>query len=69
MWRMQRPGGLASHLVIEPQESGVLAAWFVNDRPQGLRSFDDVGGAIRFSDRMQHQNWAVGWRLVEDPLA
>jgi hypothetical protein len=66
MWRMQRSGGLASHLVIAPRQNGALAAWFLNGRPQGLRAFDDVGGAIQFSDRMQHQNWAVGWRLVSE---
>ena len=66
MWRMERPGGLASHLVIASQPNGALAAWFLNGRPQGLRAFDDVGGAIQFSDRMQHQNWSVGWRLAPD---
>ena len=69
MWRMERPGGLASHLVITPRPSCTFAAWFLNGQPQGLRRFADVDEAIQFSDRMQHQNWAVGWRLVDDPLA
>jgi hypothetical protein len=66
MWRMERAGGLASHLVIAPRPHGALAAWFLNGRPQGLRAFDDVGCAIQFSDRMQHQNWSIGWRLVNE---
>lgn len=66
MWRMERTGGLASHFVIAPGRAGVLAAWFLNGRQQGMRAFTDVGRAIRFSEQMQHQNWAVGWRLVSD---
>jgi hypothetical protein len=69
MWRMQRPDGLASHFVIAPNETGALAAWFLNGRQQGMRTFTDLGRAIQFSERMQYQNWAVGWRLVDDSPA
>ncbi len=66
MWRMRRADGLFSHLLVGCQESGAWAAWFLNDRPLGLRDFGDVGSAIRFSEQMQAQNWSVGWRLVDD---
>ena len=48
---------------------GALAAWFLNGHQQGMRAFSDVGRAIQFSERMQYQNWAVGWRLVDDSAA
>jgi hypothetical protein len=66
MWRMQRAGGLSSHLAIVPKRHGTVAAWFLNGHAQGARHFDDVRLAIQFSERMQFQNWAVGWRLVPD---
>jgi hypothetical protein len=40
--------------------------WFVNDRPLGIRDFEDWESAIRWSDRLQAQNWTVGWRLITD---
>jgi len=40
--------------------------WFMNDRPLGRRDFEDWESAIRWSDRMRAQNWAVGWRLDRD---
>jgi hypothetical protein len=39
--------------------------WFVNDRPLGVRDFDDCESAIRWSDRLKAQNWSVGWRLTD----
>ncbi|MDH4062823.1 MAG: hypothetical protein OEW19_00375 [Acidobacteriota bacterium] len=63
---MHRAGGLASHLVIARETHRALVAWFLNGHPQGVREFEDVGRAIQFSERMQFQNWAVGWRLVAD---
>jgi hypothetical protein len=66
MWRMERADGLAAHLVLGQTAHNVWAAWFVNNRPIGMREFDDVGSAIQFSDSMQAQNWSVGWRVVQD---
>ena len=66
MWRMRRGNGLLAHLVLGCEGQGAWAAWFLNDRPIGLRDFSDVGSAIRFSESMQAQNWAVGWRLIGD---
>jgi hypothetical protein len=43
-----------------------VVVWFINDRPLGYRDFDDWTAALRWSDQMQAQNWAVGWRLVMD---
>jgi hypothetical protein len=37
--------------------------WFLNDRPLGYRDFGDWTSALRWSEQMQAQNWAVGWRL------
>jgi hypothetical protein len=66
MWRMQRANGMASHAVIGPQADGAVLVWFVNGRPLGYREFGDCVSALRWSDQLQAQNWAVGWRLVSD---
>ena len=66
MWRMRRADGLRSHAIIGPRADGAVVVWFVNDRPLGYRDFDDWTSALRWSDQMQAQNFAVGWRLVPD---
>ena len=63
MWRMQRAGGLSSHAVIGPGSEGPVVVWFINGRPLGYRAFADLISALRWSDQMQAQNWAAGWRL------
>ncbi len=64
MWRMRRAGGLVSHAVLDPRAN--LLVWFVNDRPLGCRDFSDISSALRWSDQLQAQNWATGWRLAPD---
>jgi hypothetical protein len=66
MWRMQRADGLLSHAVIGPGSDGAVVAWFINDRPLGYRAFGDWTSALRWSDQLQAQNWAVGWRLAAE---
>ncbi len=66
MWRMQRADGLLSHAVIGPRSDGAVVVWFINDRPLGYRDFGDWTSALRWSDQMQAQNWAVGWRLAAE---
>ncbi|MGE0363286.1 MAG: hypothetical protein AB7R67_21420 [Vicinamibacterales bacterium] len=66
MWRMMRTDGQTAHAVIDPSSSGAAVIWFVNDRPMGIRDFEDWSGALRWSDQLQTQNWATGWRLVPD---
>ena len=66
MWRMQRADGLACHAVIGPRSEGAVVVWFINGRPLGSREFGDWTRAIRWSDQMQAQNWAVGWRLESE---
>jgi hypothetical protein len=66
MWRMERPDGRSAHLVVGQTGTDIWVAWFLGNRAIGMRDFGDLGSAIRFSDSMQAQNWAVGWRLVED---
>ena len=66
LWRMQRPGGSLCHTVIRPRSNSALVVWFINGRPLGYRDFGDWTGAVRWSDQMRAQNWAVGWRLVSD---
>ena len=66
MWRMQRADGMASHAVIGPHTDGAVLVWFVNGRPLGYREFGDCVSALRWSDQLQAQNWAVGWRLVPE---
>jgi hypothetical protein len=63
MWRMQREDQ-SSHAVITPHPDGTfLFMWFINGRPLGYRHCHDWTGAIRWSEQMLSQNWAVGWRL------
>ncbi|MGE3844886.1 MAG: hypothetical protein AB7I50_25255 [Vicinamibacterales bacterium] len=63
MWRMTRPNGLRAHLVIGREGRRYWAAWFLNATILGIRDFSELGPAIDFSDRMQFQNWSIGWRL------
>ena len=66
MWRMRRAGGQSSHAIIGPRLNGVAVMWFVNGHPVGLRDFDDCIGALRWSEQIQAQNWAAGWRLASE---
>jgi hypothetical protein len=66
MWRMRRADGQSSHAVIDARLSGVAVIWFVNGHPLGLRDFDDWTSALRWSEQMQAQNWAAGWRLASE---
>lgn len=67
MWRMQRPGGLTSHLVLGREKTKAFwGVWFLNQTPLGIRDFDDLDTAVKWADRMQAQNWATGWRLVPE---
>ena len=65
MWRMQR-ADLASHAVIGPGPEGAVVVWFLNGRALGYRDFGDWASALRWSDLLQAQNWAAGWRLASD---
>ena len=66
MWRMRRHDGLISHALRGPHAGGATLVWFLNDRPLGYREFADWTRALRWSDQLQAQNWAVGWRLVSE---
>ena len=66
MWRMRRADGLLSHVVIGPRSDGAVVVWFINDRPMGYRAFADWTSALRWTDQMQAQNWAVGWRVASE---
>ena len=66
MWRMRRTDGRSCHAVIAPRSDGAVVVWFIDDRPLGYRAFDDWTGALRWSDQMQAQNWAVGWRRLSE---
>jgi hypothetical protein len=63
---MQRADGRLAHAVIGPRPDGTVVVWFIDDRPLGYRDCGDWGSAIRWSDQMQAQNWAVGWRLAAE---
>ena len=66
MWRMQRADGQSSHAVIDLRWDGAVVVWFINDRQLGHRVFGDWTSAIRWSDQLRAQNWAVGWRLASE---
>jgi hypothetical protein len=65
MWRMQRAHSFC-HAVIAPRRDGALFVWFLNNRPLGHRDFADWTDALRWSEQLQAQNWAAGWRLVDE---
>ncbi len=66
IWRMHRGEHMSSHAVITPTVDGAIVMWFVNSRLVGRRDFDDWSGAITWSERILHQNWTIGWRLLDD---
>jgi hypothetical protein len=66
LWRMRRGDSLHSHAVIGPKSNRALIVWFVNGTPLGFRDFGDWTSALRWSDQLQAQNWAVGWRVAPD---
>ena len=67
MWRMRRADGLSSYAVIGSRsDGGFVFTWFINDRALGSRHFGELTSALRWSDQMQAQNWAVGWRLESE---
>lgn len=66
MWRMRRTDGLSSHAVIGRHAEQAVVVWFINGRPLGYRAFGDWTSALRWSDQMQAQNWAAGWRLTSE---
>jgi len=66
MWRMRRADGLSSHAMIGPRPDGAVVVWFVNGRPVGYRDFGDLSSALCWSDQLQAQNWAAGWRLATE---
>ena len=63
---MRRADGLLSLAVIGPRADRAIVVWFVNDCPLGFRDFGDWTSALRWSDQLQAQNWAVGWRLAPE---
>jgi hypothetical protein len=65
MWRMRRAGA-SCHAVIAPRSDGALFVWFLNNRPLGHRDFSDWSDALRWSEQLQAQNWAAGWRLLPE---
>jgi hypothetical protein len=66
MWRMRRADGLSSHAVIGPRLDGAVVVWYINGRPLGYKDFEDWASALRWSEQMQAQNWAAGWRVSPD---
>jgi hypothetical protein len=64
MWRMRRSDGLSAHAVIGLLGRGAWVIWFMNGKPVGVRDFDDLTTALQWSERMQFQNWTVGWRDI-----
>jgi hypothetical protein len=61
---MKRGDGSMSHAVIGPRSNGAILVWFLNDRPLGCQDFGDWTSALRRSEQLKAQNWAVGWRLT-----
>ena len=66
LWRMTRADGVHSHAVINPRLNGAVVVWFINGRVLGYRDFGDWTSALHWADRLQAQNWSVGWRPVAD---
>jgi hypothetical protein len=66
MWRMRRGDGMSTHAVIGPESGGARVTWYLNGCAVGARDFSDWAVALEWTDRMQFQNWTVGWRLAEE---
>jgi hypothetical protein len=66
LWRMHRADGMSCYAVIDPRADGADITWFLNGRRLGHRVFSDWTSALQWSDRLQAQNWTVGWRLVPE---
>lgn len=66
MWRMRRGETLTTHAVLRPRGPAAYVTWYVNEHPIGVREFEDWTAALRWSDRMQFQNWTAGWRPVQE---
>jgi len=66
MWRMRREPNLRSHAVIDVCGGAASVTWFLNDQAIGEREFGDWDSALRWSDRLREQNWAVGWRQLSE---
>lgn len=65
---MRRADGRRARAVAEMRPDGtLLVVWFVNDHALGYRDFDDWSQGLRWSEQLQAQNWAAGWRLAPDP--
>jgi hypothetical protein len=62
LWRMRRADAEFAHAVIGSHTDGAILVWYFNERPLGYRIFSDLTDALRWSDQLQAQNWAVGWR-------
>jgi hypothetical protein len=45
---------------------GAVVVWYINDRPLGFRDFGDWSSALHWSERLQAQNWTVGWRPASE---
>jgi hypothetical protein len=66
MWKMQRRDGVSSHAVIDSSPDGPVVIWYINGRMLGFRNFGDWTRALQWSDQLQAQNWAAGWRLTPE---
>jgi hypothetical protein len=66
MWRMRHRDGRYGQAVIDPTNGGARALWFVNGHPLGVHCFADWTGAIEWTDRLQVDQWTIGWRLSDD---
>jgi len=66
MWRMERGDDQVSHSVIAVRPEGANCTWFVNGLQIGSRDFTHMSDALRWSEQMRAQNWAVGWRLAPE---
>ena len=52
--------------MIGPAPDGAIVVWFLNGRPLGYREFGDLTSAFNWTNQLQAQNWATGWRLVPE---
>ena len=66
MWRMRHRDGRCAQAVIDPTDSGARAQWFVGGRLLSVRDFTDWTGAIAWIERLQAQQWTVGWCVSDE---
>jgi hypothetical protein len=62
LWRLRHPDGRVAHAVIVPRWSDASAVWFIDDKPEEARDFEDWESAVKWMDSVRVRLSGNGWR-------